>query len=193
MDVQFSPPQVLDLNETMTGMLNMLRRLIGENIDLTWHSGNKVWQVHMDPSQIDQILANLCTNARDAIENVGEVRIETRNASFDEAFCANNPGFNAGHYVQLSVSDNGHGMDEATLSKIYEPFFSTRDLADNLLAMSPKIKTLFMSGYTADVLADKGALSEDTHFMPKPFTLKDVVKHVEAALAGGSIHSQASS
>lgn len=67
-------PQALDLNETMTGMLNMLRRLIGENIDLRWHPGEKLWSVHMDPTQIDQILANLCTNARDAIENVGKVR-----------------------------------------------------------------------------------------------------------------------
>jgi signal transduction histidine kinase len=77
-------PRVLDLNDTVAGMLQMLRRLIGENIELTWLPGNAVWLVRVDPSQIDQILANLCVNARDAIGGVGEIVIETANVSFDE-------------------------------------------------------------------------------------------------------------
>jgi hypothetical protein len=72
-------PRVLDLNQTIEGMLNMLRRLIGENISLIWMPGSGLWPINMDPSQIDQILANLCVNARDAIKGVGKLTVETKN------------------------------------------------------------------------------------------------------------------
>ena len=121
-------PKVLDLNEAVTGILNMLGRLIGEDIDLVWLPGAEVWPVKMDPSQIDQILANLSINARDAIEGVGKVTIETGQVSFDEAFCADHPDFIPGEYALLEVSDNGCGMDEETLERIYEPFFTTREV-----------------------------------------------------------------
>jgi PAS domain S-box-containing protein len=84
---QLIAPEVLDVNETMGGMLKMLRHLIGEDIDLVWSPGHGLWQVKMDPSQVDQILANLCVNARDAISGVGKVTIETRNRVLDEAYC----------------------------------------------------------------------------------------------------------
>ncbi|MFA7384451.1 MAG: PAS domain S-box protein, partial [Desulfurivibrionaceae bacterium] len=102
-------PKVLDLNGTVEGMLKMLRRLIGENIDLAWLPGSGLWPVLVDPSQIDQILANLCVNARDAIAGVGKVTIETRNAVIDEGYCADHPEVVAGEYLLLSVSDNGCG------------------------------------------------------------------------------------
>ncbi|MFH1021540.1 MAG: PAS domain S-box protein [Pseudomonadota bacterium] len=120
-------PRVLDLNETVEGMLKMLRRLIGEDIDLAWLPGAEIWPVKVDPSQIDQILANLCVNARDAIAGVGKVTIETRNATIDEAYCADHPEAAPGEYLLLSVSDNGCGMDSQTLAKIFEPFFTTKE------------------------------------------------------------------
>ena len=86
-------PEVLDLNETVEGMLKMLRRLIGEDIDLIWLPGKGLWQIKIDPSQIDQILANLCVNARDAISGVGQMTIETGNDIFDDDYCASHPGF----------------------------------------------------------------------------------------------------
>ena len=86
-------PKVLDLNITIEGMLNMLRQLIGEDIDLVWLPDTDLWPVKMDPSQLDQILANLCVNARDAITDVGKVSVETQNATLDEAYCANHRGF----------------------------------------------------------------------------------------------------
>ncbi|MBU0968909.1 MAG: PAS domain-containing protein, partial [Proteobacteria bacterium] len=98
-------PKVLDLNETVEGMLKMLRRLIGEDIDLVWLPGTNVWPVRMDPSQIDQILANLCVNARDAITDVGRITIETGKAIFDEDYCADHVGFVPGEYVLFTVSD----------------------------------------------------------------------------------------
>jgi two-component system cell cycle sensor histidine kinase/response regulator CckA len=121
-------PKILDLNETIEGMLKMLRRLIGEDIELAWLPGTKVWPVKMDPTQIDQILANLCVNARDAIAGVGKVTIETQNASFEDNYCARHPGFAPGDYVLLSVSDDGCGMDHQTLDKIFEPFFTTKGI-----------------------------------------------------------------
>jgi len=121
-------PKVLDLNETVSSMLRMLERLIGEDIDLAWLPGDNLWQVNMDPSQIDQILANLCVNARDAISGVGKVTIETENRIFNEEYCAAHPGFVPGEYVMLTLSDNGCGMDRKTQEQIFEPFFTTKEM-----------------------------------------------------------------
>lgn len=121
-------PRVLDLNETVGGMLKMLRRLIGEDIDLVWQPGINVPPIKMDPSQIDQLLANLCVNARDAIEGVGKLTIETAAASFDKAYCASHAGHMPGEYVMLAVSDDGCGMDKETQSNLFEPFFTTKDV-----------------------------------------------------------------
>ena len=119
-------PQVLDLNETVSGMLKMLQRVIGEDIDLEWDPGSDIGTVKMDPSQLDQILVNLTTNARDAIKGVGKITIETANTSFNEEYCSKHPGFKPGDYVMLAVSDDGQGMDKETLSQVFEPFFSTK-------------------------------------------------------------------
>ncbi len=121
-------PRVLDLNETVKSMLNMLKRLIGEDIDLAWLPGEKLWPVKIDPSQIDQILANLCVNARDAIADTGRITIETRNIVLDETYSANHPGFNSGEYIRLTVSDNGSGMSKETQEKLFEPFFTTKGM-----------------------------------------------------------------
>jgi two-component system, cell cycle sensor histidine kinase and response regulator CckA len=120
--------QRLDLNETVADILEMLRPLIGEGIELSWLPGEAVEPVKMDPTQIDQILANLCVNARDAISGIGRITIETAMATFDQAYCARHPGFIPGEYVLLSVSDNGSGMDEETTQNLFEPFFSTKEI-----------------------------------------------------------------
>ncbi|MFO7877741.1 MAG: PAS domain S-box protein [Desulfovermiculus sp.] len=121
-------PQVLDLNKIVGEMLNILRRLIGEDIDLSWHPGPDIWPIKMDPTQIDQIMANLIVNARDAIHGVGKLIIETDRATFDEAYCADHPDFLPGDYVLLSVSDSGSGMDTKTLENMFEPFFTTKEV-----------------------------------------------------------------
>jgi two-component system cell cycle sensor histidine kinase/response regulator CckA len=123
-------PKVIDLNTTIEDMLKMLRRLIGEDIDMAWIPGGKLWQLKIDPGQIDQIMANLCVNARDAIRGVGKVTIESRNARFDEDYCRDHAGFAPGEYVMLAVSDNGCGMDAETLSHVFEPFFTTKNLGE---------------------------------------------------------------
>ena len=119
-------PQVLDLNETVASMLKMLQRLIGEDVNLIWKPGPMLWPVCVDPSQIDQILANLGINARDAITGVGTITIETQNVTLDETYGDSHPGFVPGDYVMLVVSDSGMGMDQETLGQIFEPFFTTK-------------------------------------------------------------------
>ncbi|HQP97307.1 MAG TPA: PAS domain S-box protein [bacterium] len=300
-------PKVLNLNETVEGMLKMLRRLIGEDIDLTWKPDSHLWPIRMDPAQIDQILANLCVNARDAIKGVGQIIIETHTVTFDEAYCADHAGFIPGDFVLLAVSDDGCGMDKQILDNIFEPFFTTkgtgegtglglatvygivrqnngfinvysepgsgttfriylprhagetgetraestveisrghgetvllvedepailkmtarmlenqgyvvlaantpdeairlatehpkkihllmtdvvmpqmngRDLAQRLQVTHPSIQCLFMSGYTADVIAHRGVLDEGVQFIQKPFSSADLAIKVQEAL-----------
>jgi PAS domain S-box-containing protein len=302
-------PKVIDINETVAGMLNMLRRLIGEDIDLLWCPGEDLPQVKVDPAQIDQLLANLCVNARDAIAGQGKITIETGIKTFDKAYCADHLGFIPGKYLVLEVSDDGCGMDKKVLNQIFEPFFTTkeqgkgtglglasvfgmvkqnngfinvysepgqgttfkiylpafavksswvtekeqeqpaehghetillvedepsilqmttmmltrlgytvvaaatpgeairlaleyrgkidllmtdvvmpemngRELAGNLLSHFPDLKRLFMSGYTADIIAHHGVLDEGVHFIQKPFSMKDLGRTLRETLDG---------
>ncbi len=302
-------PKVIDLNDTIENMLKLLQRLIGEDVDLAWHPGKEVWPVNIDPTQVDQILTNLCVNARDAIVDTGKLTIETGRASFDEEYCSHHADFIVGDYVLLAVSDDGCGMDQETQSQLFEPFFTTkgvgkgtglglatvygvvkqnngfinvysepgqgttfkiylprhlakaalllkqeldkpgerghetillvedeptilemttemleslgytvlaagspgeavrlaqeqlgridllltdvvmpemngRQLARNLLAHYPDLKRLFMSGYTANVIAHHGVLDEGVHFIQKPFSKKDLGEKLREALEG---------
>lgn len=120
-------PRVLDINQTVESMLKMLRRLIGEDIDLEWLPAQDAGLVRIDPSQIDQILANLSVNARDAISGTGKLTIETRRVILDEVYCSEHVGLTPGEYVLLAVSDNGCGMDAETRSHLFEPFFTTKE------------------------------------------------------------------
>ncbi|MBR9982178.1 MAG: PAS domain S-box protein, partial [Desulfatitalea sp.] len=123
-------PKMIDLNEIVESMLKMLRRLIGEDIDLSWQPGPGRMPVFMDPSQLDQLLANLCVNARDAIGGVGKLTIETDHVRFDEEYCADHAGFIPGEFMLLAVSDDGCGMDKQTLDNVFEPFFTTKTLGE---------------------------------------------------------------
>ncbi|BDD86261.1 hybrid sensor histidine kinase/response regulator [Desulfofustis limnaeus] len=300
-------PVVLDLNEAVGVMLKVLRRLIGEDIDLVWMPGAELWPVKMDPAQLDQMLANLCVNARDAIADVGKITIETKRVTMDQAYYARHLDSVPGDFVMLAVADDGCGMDRATLDQIFEPFFTTkdvgrgtglglatvygivqqnngfinvysepsqgtvfsiylprhrgalleqtvaeapqqsngngelilvvedeaaimrlterilgslnyrvviartvsealglaqrhgdelallitdvvmpemngRDLADRLRSRHPHLKCLFMSGYTADVIAHRGILEQDVHFIQKPFSRNDLARTVRSVL-----------
>ncbi len=119
-------PKVLNLNATVESMLKILRRLIGEDIQLDWLPGADLWPVRLDPSQIDQLLANLCVNARDAITGIGQITLATHNVTIDEPLAARHPDWIPGNYVRLSVNDNGCGMDKQVLGHLFEPFFTTK-------------------------------------------------------------------
>jgi len=119
-------PRLIRLNNALDGMLKMLNRIIGEDIELEWLPGKGVWPVKMDPSQLDHILVNLCVNARDAIKTDGRIAIETRNIKIDEGFCDTHPGARPGEFVMLAVRDNGEGIPKSVLPNIFDPFFTTK-------------------------------------------------------------------
>jgi PAS domain S-box-containing protein len=119
-------PQVLDLNRSIATLLTMLRRLIGEDIELLWQPGEGLWPVLMDPTQLTQILANLSINAKDAIKGGGRIEIATANSTLDAAFCTPHLGCQPGEYVRITVRDNGGGMDQTTRERAFDPFFTTK-------------------------------------------------------------------
>lgn len=121
-------PKTLDLNVMVDEMTRMIQRLIGENISLDWLPGEGLWAIRADPSQIDQILVNLCVNARDAITGLGKITIQTANFTCDDVCRVAHPENCAGDYVMLSVTDTGCGMDQETLAHLFEPFFTTKGL-----------------------------------------------------------------
>lgn len=123
-------PRKIELNDIIEKTLKMLRRLIGENIDLTWEPGTNLWAVNMDPSQIDQILANLAVNARDAIEDDGKLTMETENVTIGASYFTNHSEGAPGDYVMLAVTDDGRGMETETISHIFEPFFTTKAMGE---------------------------------------------------------------
>ncbi|HOP30988.1 MAG TPA: PAS domain S-box protein [Spirochaetota bacterium] len=300
-------PKILDLNETVEGMLKMLRQIIGEDISLEWLPSANPVMIKMDPAQVDQLLVNLCVNARDAITDTGKVTIETDKTVFTEADKIKDESILPGDYVVLVISDNGIGMDRETLDHLFEPFFTTketgrgtglglatvygivkqnngfinvysepglgttfriylpqhyaaavskeqesgtkepdqghqtlllvedeamllninseileqlgytvltaaspaealriagqhsghidllitdvimpemngRDLADKISVLHPGIRLLFMSGYTASVIAHHGVLEDGVHFLQKPFSLNDLAEKVKETL-----------
>jgi nitrogen-specific signal transduction histidine kinase len=305
---QLIAPIVVNFNQELANVQKMLERLIGENVGLEFVLSGNLWNVKMDPIQIDQVVTNLCTNARDAIQNVGTIIVRTSNLTITGNPDKVHGGPGPGEYVVLEVSDNGCGMEPATMEKIYEPFFSTKpkgkgtglglatvfgivqqnngtievesakdkgttfkvylprflgeveereDVSDAVLSrgtgyvlvvedeeellsligstleshgyttictssprnalklclesdgrldllitdvimpemngkqlqkrveeISPGIKTLFISGYTADVVAERGVLEKETIFLQKPFTPSMLLKKVQSILIG---------
>ena len=300
-------PEDLDLNATVAQMLTMLQRVVGEDIELTWLPSQNAGWVRIDPSQVDQILVNLFANARDAIGDTGKITIETAVVTLDARYCAKYADMEPGDYVQLAVSDNGCGMSHETRTRLFEPFYTTKDLgkgtglglatvygivrqnngfinvysepgygstfkiflprladhedqeavaepvppvasgretillvedetmileitaamlcklgytvltapepevamrlaeehggaidllltdvvmpgmngrmlANNLSAANPKLKCLFMSGYTANVIAHHGVLDEGVHFIHKPFAFNELAAKIREAL-----------
>ena len=145
-------PQVIDLNEVLAKSHKMLGRLIGEDIDLKMIPCENVWPLKLDPAQIDQIIANLAVNARDAINGVGRVSIETHNIVLDKEFCSNHLNLQPGEYVLLSFSDTGMGMDRETLDKIFEPFFTTKKVGEGTgLGLSTVYGIVRQAGGLVDV------------------------------------------
>jgi signal transduction histidine kinase len=121
-------PSVVDVNELVAGMIRLLERILEENIEVVLNTGHDIWPVLIDPAQLAAAIANLATNARDAMPKGGRLTIETKNAHLDADYVALNPEVEAGDYVLLEVSDTGTGMSPETLSQVFEPFFTTKEV-----------------------------------------------------------------
>jgi PAS domain S-box-containing protein len=121
-------PVVLDLNRNIELTFKMLNRTIGEDIHLSWKPGDGLWPVKIDPTQLDQIMINLCLNARDSIEHAGTITLETSNVEIDQAYCIKHMELKPGAWVQLTISDDGCGIDKQTQASIFEPFFTTKEV-----------------------------------------------------------------
>ena len=123
---QVLQPRVLDLNDVVRGMLPMLPRLLGEDIELVIRAAPRLSPVKADPGQVEQVLMNLLVNSRDAMPSGGRLTIETANATLDAEAIAGRPEIQPGRYVRLAVTDSGVGMDRETLAHMFDPFFTTK-------------------------------------------------------------------
>jgi PAS domain S-box-containing protein len=161
-------PQIIDLNQTVGDMLKMLHRLIGEDIELTWAPGAQLWPVKLDPTQVDQILANLGVNARDAIVGVGNITIETANVTIDPIYGALHPDAAPGDFVMLAVSDTGCGMDAAIVSRIFEPFFTTKQVGHGTgLGLATVYGIVKQNGGFINVYSEVGRGSTFKVYLPR--------------------------
>ncbi len=182
-------PRVSNLNDIVEGTFKMLRRLIGENIDLAWKPGPHVWTVKVDPSQVDQVLANLAVNARDAINGVGKVTIETSNVVLDEAYCSDHQGAVPGEFVLLSVTDNGTGMVPEVLEHLFEPFFTTKEVGKGTgLGLSSVYGIVKQNNGFIDVQSEPGRGTAFKIYLPRfePHPTETEVEEKREALKRGT-------
>jgi len=160
-------PRNIDLNDAISNTLKMLHRLIGENIHLSWIPGKYSGLVNIDPVQLDQILANLIVNARDALTQNGKITIETSNCTLDQEFANAHTECVPGNYVLLSVSDNGRGMSQETKNHLFEPFYTTKDVGQGTgLGLATVYGIVKQNNGFIDVYSEPGLGSVFKIFLP---------------------------
>jgi CheY-like chemotaxis protein len=189
---QVIAPKVLDLNEILTDMDKMLRRLIGEDVEIVYVLDQSLGACKIDPTQVEQVVMNLAVNARDAMPEGGRLTIRTANASLDARAAGMRVDAGPGDYVELVVADTGAGMDEATLGHIFEPFFTTKVQGKGTgLGLSTVYAIVQQNGGHADVRSEPGHGTAFTIRFPRvgeaaaahaPAPLVDVPRGTETVL-----------
>ncbi|MGO9863079.1 MAG: PAS domain S-box protein [Terriglobales bacterium] len=165
---QVLSPQVIDLNEVMLNLDSMLRRLIGEDIEVLTVPARDLGTVKADPGQIEQVLMNLALNARDAMPNGGKLTLETSNTQLDEAYAREHQPAEPGRYVMLAVSDTGIGMSPETQAQIFEPFYTTKELGKGTgLGLSTVYGIVKQSGGYIWVYSEPGRGSTFKVYFPR--------------------------
>ncbi len=167
-------PGVIDMKELVSSMEGMLTRVIGEDVELEILLDRDTGNVLADQSQLEQVLMNLAVNSRDAMPTGGKLIIETSNRTFDEAYVRDHPGARVGEHVRIAVSDTGVGMDQDTLSHIYEPFFTTKGIGKGTgLGLSTVYGIIKQSGGYINCYSEIGKGTTFTIYLPR--TSKAVV------------------
>ena len=182
---QVLQPRILDLNTTVAEMEKMLRRLIGEDIQLVTVFTDRLERVKADPGQLEQVIMNLAVNARDAMPQGGRLTIETANASLDESFARARPGAKPGPHVLLAVSDTGHGMGQEVLSHLFEPFFTTKDPGKGTgLGLATVHGIVTQSGGHISVHSEAGHGTVFKVYLPSLENVADALPAVSAGTEG---------
>jgi two-component system, cell cycle sensor histidine kinase and response regulator CckA len=164
---QVLEPRVLDLNELVRNMEKMLRRLLGEDIELITQVDPALAAARADPGQLEQVLMNLAVNSRDAMPDGGSLTIETRNRVVDAAAAAKSPGLKPGRYVTFAIHDTGTGMDQATKARLFEPFFTTKERGKGTgLGLSTVYGIVKQSDGYIEVASELGQGSTFTVYLP---------------------------
>jgi nitrogen-specific signal transduction histidine kinase len=160
-------PKILDLKALVTDIDNMLRRVIGEDIQLAIVIDPELGAVKADPGQIDQVILNLAVNARDAMPQGGKLTIELRNLELDETYVLGHPEARPGPHVLLAVSDTGCGMDQATMTRIFEPFFTTKGENGTGLGLATVYGIVKQSGGHVAVYSEVGHGTTFRVYLPR--------------------------
>ncbi|MBJ6724003.1 PAS domain S-box protein [Geomesophilobacter sediminis] len=187
---QIMEPKVLNINEQVRSIETMLRRLIGENIELVAGLLDDVGYIKCDPGQIEQIIMNLVLNARDASDTGGKITIETGNDEIDENFAMLHPGAVPGSYVRLSVSDDGVGMSDEVKRRIFEPFFTTKEMGRGTgLGLATVYGIVKQSGGYIEVISQPNQGTQFNIFLPRVFKKQASAKKPMAEEIAG-MHTQ---
>jgi signal transduction histidine kinase/ActR/RegA family two-component response regulator len=182
---QVLQPKVLDVNRLIGTLTTMLRRLIGEDIDLQLVLRDNLGKVNADPGQLEQVMMNLVVNARDAMPNGGTLTIETANVDLDESYVSTHVSVKPGPYILIAVSDTGMGMDESTKSHAFEPFFTTKAPGRGTgLGLSTVFGIVRQSGGAVDIYSSPGKGTSAKVYLPRvdqPEVIESFADRAQAA------------
>src|SRR5579864_4681674 len=175
---QMLAPKMLDLNSVVTENVRMLKRMIGEDIDLVMIPAGQLGQVRADAGQIEQVIMNLAVNARDAMPSGGKLTIETSNITVDEEHARLHSPLVPGEYVKILISDTGQGMDPETQSKVFEPFFTTKGPKGTGLGLSTVYGIIKQSGGYIWVNSEMGKGTTFKIYLPRVAGVGEAPAHV---------------
>ncbi len=184
--LQVLEPKNINLNQMVTETTTLLQKTIGEQIELKMVLAPNLRITRADPSQIEQVIMNLCFNARDAMPKGGQLLIETRNVELDSHYCRRHADAQPGRHIQLSVSDTGVGMDPGTMERIFEPFFTTKEIGKGTgLGLATVLGIVKQHGGFLDVYSETGKGTAFRVYLPASEGAPEPLHHVDDALVRG--------